>query len=441
MTISNQTSRVTAAGNDVATVFSFSPMVIYSADELLVVVATSAGVETVIARGATSTTYSHNVTTYPNTGSITYPAVGGTPLPTGSTITIKRVLVLEQPTDLNSQGPYLAETQETQFDKLVAIALQQQESISRALRMKVSYTGSAAIETIPAPVAGQYLRYNAAGTALEWSDAAGPAGPTGPAGADGSVTGVTATAPIASSGGAAPVISLNNDGVTYAKIQNVSATDRLLGRSTAGAGDIEEIVCTAAGRAILDDVDAAAQRTTLGIGALSSWDQNGFGVARYYSQPNASASANAGIIANTLLAVLFVASKTKTFDRIGINVATAVAGNIRLGLYNMANGYPTTLLLDAGTVSTATTGVKEIVISQNLNAGLYALAMVADATPTLSGGTNHIGISSMLFGAPGGSNDPTMAYTYVFTYAALPANYAAGASGSSVFPRIFLRST
>lgn len=62
---------------------------------------------------------------------------------------------------------------------------------------------------------------------------------------------------------------LDNDAVTYAKIQDVSATDRLLGRSTAGAGIIEEVVCTAAGRALLDDVDAAAQRTTLGAAASS----------------------------------------------------------------------------------------------------------------------------------------------------------------------------
>ena len=59
--------------------------------------------------------------------------------------------------------------------------------------------------------------------------------------------------------------ALADDGVTYAKIQNVTATDKLLGRSTAGAGVIEEIACTAAGRALLDDADAAAQRTTLGI--------------------------------------------------------------------------------------------------------------------------------------------------------------------------------
>ena len=59
------------------------------------------------------------------------------------------------------------------------------------------------------------------------------------------------------------------EAVTYAKIQQVSATDTLLGRATAGAGTVEQIACTAAGRALLDDVDAAAQRTTLGLGTLA----------------------------------------------------------------------------------------------------------------------------------------------------------------------------
>jgi hypothetical protein len=49
------------------------------------------------------------------------------------------------------------------------------------------------------------------------------------------------------------VWTIDNDTVTYAKMQNVSATDRLLGRSTAGAGDVEEIACTA----VIDDANAA----------------------------------------------------------------------------------------------------------------------------------------------------------------------------------------
>jgi hypothetical protein len=42
------------------------------------------------------------------------------------------------------------------------------------------------------------------------------------------------------SGGGA-TFTIDNDAVTYAKIQNVSATSRLLGRASSGAGDIEEI--------------------------------------------------------------------------------------------------------------------------------------------------------------------------------------------------------
>ena len=55
-----------------------------------------------------------------------------------------------------------------------------------------------------------------------------------------------------------------NSNVTYAKIQNVTATDRVLGRSSPSAGVVEEITCTAAGRALIGGLDAAAQRTTLG---------------------------------------------------------------------------------------------------------------------------------------------------------------------------------
>jgi hypothetical protein len=69
----------------------------------------------------------------------------------------------------------------------------------------------------------------------------------------------------ASAGSGTTTIASNS--VTYAKIQDVTSTDRILGRSSSGSGDIEEITCTAAGRALIDDVDAASQRTTLGFGS------------------------------------------------------------------------------------------------------------------------------------------------------------------------------
>lgn len=64
--------------------------------------------------------------------------------------------------------------------------------------------------------------------------------------------------------------TIANSAVTYAKMQNVSATDKLLGRSTAGAGVIEEIACTSAGRALLDDASAEVQRSTLGLGTMAT---------------------------------------------------------------------------------------------------------------------------------------------------------------------------
>lgn len=58
--------------------------------------------------------------------------------------------------------------------------------------------------------------------------------------------------------------------VTYDKIQPVSSTDKLLGRSSSGAGVIEEISCTASGRALIASSTSADMRTVLGLGSLST---------------------------------------------------------------------------------------------------------------------------------------------------------------------------
>jgi hypothetical protein len=81
---------------------------------------------------------------------------------------------------------------------------------------------------------------------------------------------ITLTGDVTGSGTGSFAATIANDAVTYAKMQNVTATDRILGRSTAGAGDVEEIICTAFARGVLDDADAATARTTLGLGSANT---------------------------------------------------------------------------------------------------------------------------------------------------------------------------
>lgn len=151
------------------------------------------------------------------------------------------------------------------------------------------------------------------------------------------------------------------------------------------------------------------------------------------------------LVANKLLGIPFLVARSMTFDRIAIQVTTlADPSNIRLGIYNDGtNLYPGTLLLDAGVVSGATTGVKAITISQALTKGLYWLALVSDATPILYStnpggdvGSNPLGrnVDYMAFGNSG--------YTVSFTYAALPTPFTAGGTfygASLAAPLIALR--
>ena len=75
--------------------------------------------------------------------------------------------------------------------------------------------------------------------------------------------------------------TIDNDAVTYAKIQDVTATDKILGRATIGAGVIEEIACTAAGRALLDDATASDQRATLGLGTAATTASTDYATASH----------------------------------------------------------------------------------------------------------------------------------------------------------------
>lgn len=66
--------------------------------------------------------------------------------------------------------------------------------------------------------------------------------------------------------GAVGTAQINDNSVTLAKLQQLS-TDTLLGRSTAGTGNVETVTCTAVGRSLLAAGNASAARTAISAAA------------------------------------------------------------------------------------------------------------------------------------------------------------------------------
>jgi hypothetical protein len=185
------------------------------------------------------------------------------------------------------------------------------------------------------------------------------------------------------SGGGAPIptTGYQNDSVTYAKIQNVSATDKVLGRSSSGAGDIEEITCTSAGRALIDDADAAAQRTTLGLGTAAVQNSGTFvQVANNLSDVTAStARTNLG---------LAIGTDVQAYDA----DLTALAGLATTGIMSRTG---------SGTVSTRSiTGTSNLIIVTNGD------GVSGDPTITVGSNVYQVGSTDVAV-ADGGTGSST----------------------------------
>jgi len=145
--VETQTTRVDVAGNASTTSFSFSPMVIFANTELSVsLVVDLTGVETAL---TLTDDYTVVVASYPGTGTISYPA-SGDPLASGESLIIRRVLTLEQTVDLENQGGYFPDTQETALDKLVMLSLQQQEELCLTLRAVRILSGTPQVQLLRA---------------------------------------------------------------------------------------------------------------------------------------------------------------------------------------------------------------------------------------------------------------------------------------------------
>ena len=157
-----------------------------------------------------------------------------------------------------------------------------------------------------------------------------------------------------------------------------------------------------------------------------------------------TAKTTLAITANRLYAIPFFCPKTITLDRIAIHVSTAGTGNARLGIYQddgTTNPATATLVLDAGEVTIASTGAKELTINQTLTGGyLYWLALVSNGTPTLGA----VAVASMMtcfFGLSSITTTAWLTFAYkTFTYNTLPNPFGGTITlASSACPAVFVR--
>ena len=218
------------------------------------------------------------------------------------------------------------------------------------------------------------------------------------------------------------------DAAITADFTYIIAASLLLGHAGAGGG-------------------AHAAATPEAAGFMSAGDKMRFNaldylryrrVGLYHAGINAADMSTAATSANNLDMLPFYVPDSQTFDRIAINVTTLSAGSARLGIYADTGGvYPGELLVDAGEVDTGTAGIKWCAINVTLLPGLYWLARIQDAAPTLRSLFHYTMI-------PLGNADLGVSvvtgYRFAQAYGVLPNPFPAGAVDiTSGRPAVFLR--
>lgn len=193
---------------------------------------------------------------------------------------------------------------------------------------------------------------------------------------------ITLTGDVTGAGTGSFAATIANDAVTYAKMQNVSAASRLLGRGSAsGSGDPEEIT---AGTGL-----AVSSTALVSLGQCVAGRRSG---VYYYGTYGIGGSSGAMATLNKLYAVPFHVGDSQSFDRIAVANVTGVATAVlRVGIYADSNGVPGALIVDAGTIDLSTgTGIKAVTISQTLSGKVWVACVPQVALPTAILRLGHI---------------------------------------------------
>lgn len=159
---------------------------------------------------------------------------------------------------------------------------------------------------------------------------------------------------------------------------------------------------------------------------------------RFYDSRVNTTVGTIALAANTLYGVPFYVPQGNTYTALACEITTTQANStVRMGIYNDGGGVPSTLVLDAGTVSAITTGGKTISISQYLPAGWYWLAAVSNTIPNVRAIVTTNALPSLGFSS-GTDTVFHVGYSGAFTFGALPTPFTTGALMASHAIRLML---
>lgn len=221
-------------------------------------------------------------------------------------------------------------------------------------------------------------------------------------GSAGSIGGqvITLTGDVTGSGTGTFATTISNDAVTYAKMQNVSATNRILGRKTSGVGDVEECTLSEA----LDFIGSAAQGDILYRGA-SSWTRLGAGSAGQLLRTSGAGANPQWVAAREVL------TGARTYF-VGFNLGTATMGSsstVTVNNHGLTSGAP---IVFSGT--TAPTGITfgTVYFASVLTANTFTIFTTSALTTqvTYTGSGTNVIVRTGNDNNPGfGTNGPTTA--------------------------------
>jgi hypothetical protein len=185
--------------------------------------------------------------------------------------------------------------------------------------------------------------------------------------------------------------------------------------------------------AIHDDVSAQA------YGAAGG---DYFRSGHFYTGVFHGATTSVNPVLTRLYARPFWVPVPSAFDRIAVNVSTAATaasgGVVRMGVYSTTAGMPGALLAE-GSLSSESTGSKEVTISLTLDPGIYWVAMASQVSVcSVTGHTSSTVGTPFVSDSTAAPTSATAAF-YVVAAGALPDPYGTPSGTFTTPPLLALR--